>query len=220
MVIPLGILASAHTATGPQDRLRRVNSARTGLSNTITVNFTEPTPLDSTHLLVAIVHWGTTTAPTVPSGWTEITTDGSASDHIYVRQGNGSVNGITVATASGNTNKTMFLLAFEGYVSLTEVTIAGATDADSNPPYVMPTLSSTPNVYGVAIAFAATTNVPSAWSSWSNGYSFTGGSAPASATLYPGYKEYTGSSGSYGSTLTTTGGGAAYNCVFVMQLTP
>src|SRR6187402_1813144 len=82
----------------------------------IAATFTESSPLDSTYLLVAIVQVASTTAVTTPSGWTLLPNNGNNGTNqirAYVRQGDGSVNSITVTIPSAAA--TLYLMAYPGY---------------------------------------------------------------------------------------------------------
>ena len=85
----------------------------------LSVDFAQPTPLNSSHLLVAVVtHYGSGVypPPEPPVGWTQIFQgEGSISTaiSIFARRGDGTVNGIGVAFPRTYGIETATLLAFE-----------------------------------------------------------------------------------------------------------
>lgn len=181
----------------------------------MTLNFTEGTALDSTHLLVCMVRWGGTITTPV-SGWTEAPGGGSNTSHVrtFARQGDGSTNGITVT--GNNTNKTAFLMAFSGFVSATAAD--GVGESPTGGPYSID-LSSSPSIYGVVIAGIGYNTVPTSFDSWSNGYQFTG-SLPTSGAMWPGRREYYNNADDYTATQGITGTGSAREQIVLYQLTP
>jgi hypothetical protein len=131
---------------------------------------------------------------------------------MYARQGDGTVNGATVS--GGFAAKSMWLLGFSGYsTDVAEASVDTAyASADS------PSLPSTPDVEGVVVAVVGTTNVPSDWGTWTNGFEFAG--TPATNSLInPGVKDYTGPSGTYTTNLLVSGSGAAHWLVALFRLT-
>ena len=170
------------------DRLVRVNSSRATGTNA-SVTFSEGTPLDDTHLLVAVVSWGSTIALSAPAGWTEAPGGGSSTSNIqvriYARQGNGSVNNFSMTGPSAA--KTVYLMAFSGFVSATASAGQGG-NLSTGTTYTVPDLVTDPAVEGVAIAAVGTvSNGDGTWGS----YTLTG-SYPSGGTVHPGRKVYTG----------------------------
>jgi hypothetical protein len=136
------------------------------LNTNPTVTFDEGTALDSTHLLVAIVSATSNAAPTA-SGWTAAASGGGTARRVvvFVRQGNGSVNSITVSAGGGSGLIT--LLAFPGFVSTTP--LATGTGAPTNSTFAI-ALSTTPAAgYGVVLAGLVGSST-GAIGAWSNGY--------------------------------------------------
>lgn len=102
------------------DPLRQVSVYRASGTTSMTATFAETTPLDSTHLLVAVIHVNSSTTVATPSGWTAPSGNGAYGTiqvRTFVRQGNGTINSLTVTPASGSA--TVILMAFKGYSSTT-----------------------------------------------------------------------------------------------------
>jgi hypothetical protein len=183
------------------DRLVRSKTVYKASGTTITATFTETPALDSTYLLVAAVQLGSATAIATPSGWTAIPGGGNNSTNqvrLYVKQGDGSTNGISFTVASASA--TVSLMAYSGFVSLTPIVAAGANGTSST---TVSFGSLGPNAYaanyGVAINAVGVLNTVT-WGAWANstrvGVS-TGSSALANAAqrLDVGRTEYVGATG-------------------------
>ena len=96
----------------------------TGTAKTIT--FDEATPLDATHLLVAVIQSANSTGGTLPSGWTSIFTEASTGTaggnmrlQVWTKQGDGATNSLSW---TGTINSTAFLIGYEGYVDVAALT--------------------------------------------------------------------------------------------------
>lgn len=106
----------------PWKRLKTVVSV--GTSPGATLTFDEGTPLDSTHLLVAIVQKVTSAtlaneASLTAAGWTKADVYNSGSTNyveVWTKQGDGATNSFTYSL-SPNASHSGALFAFEGFVS-------------------------------------------------------------------------------------------------------
>lgn len=200
MNVALRLLMRKPAATGPQDRMVRVkNYASPSNSGSATVTFDEGTALDSTHLLVAIVHYTSAGRTLTASGWTTGATGSgeSTTAAIYARQGDGSLNSITVTASISTQRFFITLLAFSGYSSATALnsnsgTFTAVTTASPVP-------SSTPSGYGVCVTgmrLVAAASDPT----WNDGYTLNGTTQNLGSPFgrqSTARKEYTGSGGSY-----------------------
>jgi hypothetical protein len=156
----------------------------------VTVTFTEPTPLDNTHLLVAIAYQADAgaTVPSASGAWTRVADYPSVSGAritLFVCRGDGATNAITVSAAS--TFKRLTLLAFSGYSSLTPLLQTHATGGSATSKTITP--GSSPAGYGVAIACLCTSNSSGGFGSWSDGFTIVGttGSWSRDSTAYKTY---------------------------------
>lgn len=138
-----------------------------------TLNFTEPTALDNTHLLVAVGS-ASSTAQTVSGSWSLIGTGNGTVQklRIWVLRGDGSTNGITF-TAGGNGG--VKLMAFSGYNGLTPIFSQLSTYSTSGTRLV-PTSGTwtSPGGAGVSIAAFVPNTGGADTGSWTNGYSPVG----------------------------------------------
>jgi hypothetical protein len=198
------------------DRLVRTASSRaTGTSASAT--FAEGTPLDNTHLLVAVVAWSSSIALTAPAGWTEAPGGGNNSSsqiRVYARRADGVVNSFSMTGPSAA--KTVYLLAFSGYVSATASVGEGSNPVASGGAFPIAALSSPPDVYGIAVVAVMTGIVVDG--TWSNGYALTGTYPAGVGTIHPGRKEYTGPAGSWETAYTTGGSGSGRGIIVVYPL--
>lgn len=129
MSTPMGIMASARRSSSNDrmTRLKESTGAATGGASSETISFDEAGALGSSFLLVAICTARATTGTPVitpDSGWTAGAANGSSGStsgrhNIYSRQGNGSVNGITLSYDLALSFSAVTLMAFEGFVSAT-----------------------------------------------------------------------------------------------------
>ena len=196
------------------DRLVRSASTVASRFATPSVTFAESTPLDNTHLLVAVVIWASATPLTAPAGWTEAPGGGANTlqARVYARRGDGSVNSFTMTGPSGP--KSVYLLGFSGYVSATAAAGEGSNLTPTAGAYTVPTLSSPPSVDGVAIIAAAGTSFDG---TWDNGYTLTA-PYPTAGTGRPARKVYEGPGGSWGATFTNGGTDAGRGILVVYEL--
>lgn len=204
MTIPLGILGSAKVASGgglPSDRLVRNAQVYQTSGSSRTVTFSEGTALDNTYLLVAVVTLSSTSAPTTPTGWSVIASLAASNRgiHVYAKQGDSSVNSITVS-GGGSVAAHTLLMGFAGYTSLTPkfasaegTSVSGATSVSLADPGVS-------GDYGVALVGVTTALDSGGFGSWTGGFSMVG---TASARGAIGRTEYTGS-GTYATSITWT----------------
>lgn len=157
------------------DRLVRVqNGALTSASTGGTVNFTEGTALNDTHLLMAAVMTGTTDAFSVSAGWTELTglagtynnAGAIAQMRVFVARGNSTLNGITVTKVNPSAGYVQ-LFAYSGYTSLTPLHASSNDMSPANTvwPYAEPTPVAG---YGVLMYFLAA-NSTAGTSTWDKG---------------------------------------------------
>lgn len=111
------------TGSAPNDGSPiRVKHGEVTASTGTTVTFDEGAALDSTHLLVALVTTADagTPATVTASGWTTSTGSGTAygvtRPYFFARQGDGSLNSISVTT-NESTQINVVLMAFRGFYS-------------------------------------------------------------------------------------------------------
>jgi len=201
----LRMLLRKPAAGGMADRLVRVkNYAAPANASSATVTFDEGTALDSTHLLVAIVHYSSAGRTLTASGWTNGPTGSGNgfSGAVFARQGDGSANSITVTTTIATQRFYVTLLAFSGYSSTTVLDGTSGLFTSVSSGTLSP--ASTPAGYGVCVAGVALSNAsigPAFGGYTINGTAYNNGNVRAGS----GRKEYTGpgtynASPSWGST--------------------
>ncbi len=187
----------------PWKRYKAVANTTAGTGGTLT--FDEPTPLDSTHLLVAIVQRSSNAALTNAStltgaGWVLVSDQsalGSTRHDVWIKQGDGSTNAFTWAHASLFNSAT--LMAFEGYTSTAH---AGEVETSFSSSGTSKTLSAvTATATGLAFAIVGLGNGGGGtWTAWTGNLT----SIPAALSrLHIGVGPVT-SGASVGSTVTHT----------------
>src|SRR5690606_1793099 len=139
-----------------------------GSGSTSTVTFDEGTALDSTHVLVAFAYRLQGSDIPAVSGWTKVSENTSNRRMaIFMRRGNGSVN--SFPGTGSNVQWATSLLAYksdEGSLELgsshNAATGSGITSTSSG--------TITPNAYGVAVSFLASTSGNNLGArTWNNG---------------------------------------------------
>ncbi len=149
-------------------RIKTYADTTSGTSTTIA--FDEPSAVDSTYLLVALVYTETEQIAT-PSGWSS---QGSISAtnlrlRIMTKQGDGTTNSITVTTTGANAIHQAVLLAFPGYVSTinhkASLTTNGTGTSAAAPAYTSATTIT--NVINIAYGIKAASG---AWGSWDSSH--------------------------------------------------
>jgi hypothetical protein len=151
----------------------RVATGSGSPTTSVSATFSNPTPLDSSHLLVAIIQLSPSVTATA-TGWTEAAGSGAdvgaaTATRVFARQGNGSVNSVTFSLSATDYLVGVVLLAFEGFVSTTALVGNGGTSASTTQTQTL-TPSSTPPGFGIAIAVAGLSDTSTS-QSWSGGYS-------------------------------------------------
>lgn len=215
MTIPIGILAGAKQ-NGMTDRLVRVKTFYSGTGSSATVTFDEGTALNSTNLLVAVVQRSNNDLVTV-TGWTELSGGGLSNSSMvrtYVRQGDGSLNSVSMTFGSSG-QKSIWLMAFSGYSTLTPLAANGAAFA-SSPASISP--SGSPSGVGVALAFFGPATSPITSESWSNGYAATGTSPNSSSRLRVGRKVFDSAVGTYGATFSWSSSASGRAQIVILPL--
>lgn len=229
MTIPIGILAS-HVAE--QDKLDRVKTAsrNTGATNTL-VTFDEATPLDNTHLIIAIAI--TTGNSTLSAYKGNSTSAGDALTQLATRDfGSPSVARMRVwgFRGDGTTNQFNFshlnvrlrftLLGFRGYSSLTPLATPTTSEVDSVTSATI-TPGSTPAGNGVALAILGGRSEITAFGTWDNGFMSNNTPPVDNPNVMPrlasARRLYNGG-GSYGTTITWTTAADAGGISLLMPL--
>ena len=176
------------------DIWKRYKSVANTTANTgATLTFDEPTALDSTHLLVAIIHRATNAALTnaatlTGAGWVLVSDQsalGSTRHDVWVKQGDGSTNSITYAHASTFNSGALF--AFEGYTGTAHAGEAEVSFASAGTSKTL--TAATASAAGIAFAIVGLGNGGGGtWGSWTDGFT----SIPAALSrLHIGAKEVT-----------------------------
>lgn len=178
----------------------RVKHAQVTLSTGTTVTFDEGTALDSTHLLVALVTTADSGTPATitASGWTTSTGSGTAYGitrmYYFARQGDGSLNSITV-TANESTQINVILMAFRGFYSASSQANGrgennGGSGGEGTQFFTISGPSSTPTFpAGVSLIAIKGNGVMNATRSMTNGYTLIEAS-PINGTVLLGWKFY------------------------------
>jgi hypothetical protein len=192
--------------------LRQVSSSAAS-GTTLTVTFTEPTPLDASHLLVAMAG-ASASAGMEASGWTLVatTTPPVRVSRMWVKQGDGVTNSVTITTAASGA-KRVILTAFAGFDSLTPIATAAAVLASS--PETL-ALASTPAGYGVVLAGVYIAGGLTLPTSWTNGFAQLSAAVATNPGIVGGWAEY--SSAPSSTDLTWTGGAQGAWTMAIMPL--
>ena len=184
-----------------------------------TVTFDEGTALDSTYLLVCIVHYTTSTAPTTPSGWTQVGSNPGVAPTlaVWLKQGDGSTNSITYTSANGVGST--HLIAYSGYESLTPLVAYATTQVvTAINPWTFADLA-TVTGYGVAINMAGSSAqaMAAVTATWTNSWSNLP-TASTSARMVLADDDYIDGAGDQSTTVTLSATRAGWEAQIVLPL--
>lgn len=154
---------------------RQKSSPAVNSGTTIAVTFDEGSAVDSTHTLVAVVEASGSSAPTTPSGWTLASGSTNYGSTMwlgmFIRQGDGSTNGITVVFGASQTQLSATLFAFEGYVTTAlDHTPVASNNAASTSQTVGPSTATTATNTIAIAAVGLQSGGGGTWGSFDAGY--------------------------------------------------
>lgn len=155
---------------------RAVLAVSPGNEASLTATYSESTPLDNTHLLVAVVFFSGAASDIVSNSWGATALSASAnygtSNYLgaFSIRGDGSRNSFTITLNSAKAMFKVILLAYESYSSLTLDSSAGAnTSGMSVKGITPPTATKGPNRVMIA-AVTSNGGLGTVSGSWTNGF--------------------------------------------------